>query len=191
MIDQGTDSLSRGIWMSTLHTTMDERTMLSAIFAPTIFDASLMQLIRKFLPDAPPTYNYYHWQSPWVESDCFGRLTVWCPPPELGRQVITFILNMWIEQPHTTSALIILPRTCAASYLGLSKYLRHVGTISPLNTSLKFPPILPIPIEVLYLAPHTPCLVPSPSMVSPSHPKAKWHQTQAETMRRLPPVPIE
>ena len=191
MIDQGTDSLSRGIWMSTLHTTMDERTMLSAIFAPTIFDASLMQLIRKFLPDAPPTYNYYHWRSPLVESDCFWRLAVWCPPPELGLQVITFILNMWIEQPCTTSALIILPQTYAASYLGLSKYLRHVGTISPLDTSLKFPPILPIPIKVLYLAPHTPCLVPSPSMVSPSHPEAKWHQTQAETMRRLPPVPIE
>ena len=190
MIDQGTDSLSREIWMSTLHTTMDERTMLSAIFAPTIFDASLMQLICKFLPDASSTYNYYHWRSPWVESDCFGRLTVWCPPPELCCQVITFILNMWIEQPHTTSALIILPRTCAASYLGLSKYLRHVGTISPLNTSLKFPPILPISIEVLYLAPCTPCLVSSSRLVPLSYPNSKWHQTQAETMHQLLPVPI-
>ena len=148
MITQGTDLFNWGIWMSNLQTIMDERTMLAAIFAPTTFNVSPMKLILKFLHDAPPTYIYYRQRSPWVKRDCFWHLTVWCPPHELCCQVITFIFNMWIEQFHTTSVLIILSQTCATSYLDLSKYLRHVGTISPLETSLKFPPILAIPIKV-------------------------------------------
>ena len=190
MITQGTDSLSRGIWISNLHELMTERSMLAAIFAPTTFDLSLMYLIQDYLPSALPPFFYHDWKHPWDEELCFGRLTVWCPPPELGRQVITFLLNMWVEQPRTTSALIILPRTCSASYRGLSKYIWHVGTINPRDTLLHFPPLLPIPIEVLYLPPHTPCLSSSFRLDTPAHPNSKWHKAQAEKMRWLPPVHI-
>ena len=190
MITQGTDSLSRGIWISNLHELMTERSMLAVIFAPTTFDLSLMYLIQDYLPSALPPFFYHDWRHPWDEELCFGCLTVWCPPPELGRQVITFLLNMWVEQPRTTSALIILPRTCSASYRGLSKYIWHVGTIDPRDTSLRFPPILPIPIEVLYLPPHTPCLSSSFRLDTPAHPNSRWHKAQAEKMRWLPPVSI-
>ena len=60
IITQGTDSLSQGIWMSILHTIMDKRTMLLAIFAPTTFDVSFITLICKFLPEATSTCTYYN-----------------------------------------------------------------------------------------------------------------------------------
>ena len=177
--------------MSNLHSFMNEQCMLAAIFAPTNFHPSLMDLIQGFLPpEAVSHWSYYDWRLPWSEQHCFRQVTVWCPPPELGRQVITFLLNMWVEQPATTSAVIIIPRTCSASYLGLSKYIRHIGTIKPAETRLFYPPVLPIPIEVLYLAPHISSLSPNTRMESSTGPDAKWHQAQAATVRGLPPVSI-
>ena len=123
MIEQGTDGLSRGIWMSALHNFMDERALLSAIFAPVIFSYSLLLLISNYVDIDVNNCIYYDWNSQWIEQYCFHRTTVWTPPPELGRQVITFLLNMWIKQTYSTSALIILPRTCAASYQSLSRYI--------------------------------------------------------------------
>ena len=162
MIDQGTDNLSRGIWMSSLHSYMDERALLAAIFAPVTFDWSLLQLISSYVDIDLSNCIYYDWNSEWKERLCFHQTTVWAPPPKLGRQVITFLLNMWIEQLYSTAALIILPRTCGASYRGLSRYIQHKGTIYPSKTLLLYPPILPIPIEVFYIAPHTASL-PSPT----------------------------
>ena len=190
MITQGTDSLSKRMWISNLHRLMTERSMLAAVFAPTTFDLSLMCLIQHHLPSALPPFFYNDLGHPWDEELCFDRLTVWCPPPVLGRQVITFLLNMWVERPRTLSALIILPRTCSASYRGLSKYIWHVGTINPRDTLLCFQPILPIPIEVLYLPPHTPFLSSSFRLNTPAHPNSKWHKAQAEKMHWLPPVHI-
>ena len=192
MIDQGTDGLSRGVWMSKLHSFTNEQDMLSAIFAPTSFDPSLLDLIYTAAPDLwiSPDAFYYDWRLPWDAASCFNCTTIWCPPPELARQVITFLLNTWVERPYTTSALLIIPRTCSASYRGLSKFVSHVGTIYPQKTDLIKPPALPIPIEVFYIAPHSPTL---PKLTPPrrfSHPDLEWHQQAAEEMRRLPPVTI-
>ena len=166
--------------------------MLAAIFAPTSFDPSLLDLIYTAAPDLliSPDAFYYDWRLPWDATSCFDCTTIWCPPPELARQVITFLLNTWVERPYTTSALLIIPRTCSASYRGLSKFVSHVGTIYPQKTDLLRPPALPIPIEVFYISPHSPTL---PKITPPrrfSHPDLEWHQQAAEEMRRLPPVTI-
>ena len=192
MIQQGTDGLSRGIWISNLHPTIDERTLLHAIFSPVVFHPSLLYLAQDLLSSLDLSYwMYYDWRERWREVWCFDRLTIWCPPPELGRQVITFLLNMWIEQPYTTSALVFLPRTCSASYSGLSKYIRRIGTIYPSKTALVFPPLLPIPIEVFYLAPHIPVLPPVRFRPPFSSPKLLQHRREAEEMRGLPPTPLD
>ena len=190
MIDQGSDGLSRGIWVSTLHNFMDERALLSVIFAPVIFSYSLLLLISNYVDIDVNNCIYYEWNSKWIEQYCFHRTTVWAPPPELGRQVITFLLNMWIKQPYSTSALIILPRTCAASYRSLSRYIQHVGTIYPSKTLLEYPPTLPIPIEVFYIATHTATLPSPTSSQILSHSNPYWHRQEAEAMRRLSPTII-
>ena len=166
--------------------------MLQAIFAPVSFHTSLLDLILQDLPTMliSPDWFYYDWQLPWIETYCFNKTTVWCPPPELGRQVITFLLNMWVEQPYTTSAVLILPRTCSANYRGLSKFVHHVGTIYPAKTPLMHHPVLNIPFEVLYIAPHLKVLPNVSSSTRFSHPELVWHQRQAAEMSGLPPITI-
>ena len=190
MIQQGTDGLSRGIWMSTYHSLMDERRLLQAIFDPITFDPPL---VWQFAPcDANSTWKYMNWSIPWDVRKCFDRLMVWCPPPEFARQVLTFLLNTWVERPATTSALIFVPRTCSASRSRLSRFIQRVHTIYPSKTFLRFPPILPIPIEVLYLAPHSRVLSFPPSRLdSTSLPASSWHQDQAALMRGLPPTSLQ
>ena len=192
MIQQGTDNLSRGIWISDLHFRMNEREMLAAIFAPVSFHQSLFWILLNMVPEIDPsTCYYYPWDSHWSEKLCFNCTTIWCPPPELGRQVITFLLNMWVKQPRTTSALVVLPRTCSASYWGLSKYIQHRGTIYPVETPLFPAPVLPIPIEVFFIAPHLPALPLPSSYQSTSHPNAYQHRKEADAMRGLPSVSVE
>ena len=126
----------------------------------------------------------------WIEKAFFDRNTVWCTPPELGRQVITFLLNMWVERPYTTSCLIILPRTFSACYKGLSRFIRQVGIIHPFKNNLERQPVLPIPYEVFYIASNTATLPIVTPTIRFSHPELEWHRAQAETMRGLPPVVI-
>ena len=129
MIQQGTDRLSRGIWMSSLHDFMDENHILQAIFAPLPYDEVL---VYKYLPSASrKNWFYQDWRDPWDQRNCFDRLSVWFPSPEIARQVLTFMLNTWIERPGTTSALFFIPRSCSAVWRGLSRFIQHLGTIKP------------------------------------------------------------
>ena len=51
-------------------------------------------------------------------------------------------------------------------------------------------PILDIPFEVLYIAPHIKVLPNASSSPRFSHPELVWHQRQAAEMRGLPPITI-
>jgi hypothetical protein len=52
----------------------------------------------------------------------FDRLTVWFPPPEIARQVLTFVFECWAEKPLTTSGLFFIPQRSVpfgVAYLGI------------------------------------------------------------------------
>ena len=193
MIQQGTDGLSRGIWMSSLHAFLDQSAILTAVFAPLPFDEIL---VYKFLPrEFRSSWFHQEWQKPWNAQLCFHHLSVWFPPPELARQSLTFMLNTWIEQPATTACLFFIPRSCSAAWRGLSRFILHIGTITPGlkegQTRLRRPPLLPIPIEVLYMPPHTRALKLSSRLdTSPNPLYSKWHQEQAALMRGVSPSPL-
>ena len=118
---------------------------------------------------------------------CFDRLTVWFPPPELARQLLSFLLETWVERPLTTSALIFVPRVVAAFWFGLSRHLIELPTIYPHVQPLRFAPVLPIPVVVLYLPPFVCSLSPPHRMERPTLPSDhQWHRQQAAQMRGLP-----
>ena len=193
MIQQGTDGLSRGIWMSSLHAFLDQSAILTAVFAPLPFDEIL---VYKFLPrEFRSSWFHQELQQPWNAQLCFHRLSVWFPPLELARQSLTFMLNTWIEQPATTACLFFIPRSCSAAWRGLSRFILHIGTINPGlkegQTRLRRPPLLPIPIEVLYMPPHTRALKPSSRLDPAPNPLySRWHQEQAARMRGVSPSPL-
>jgi hypothetical protein len=191
MIDQGTDGLSRGIWMSALQGLADSERLTQAVFEPLCFDPLLVEsYIVSY--DLAPSYTHCAWNSVWDATKCFDRLSVWFPPPEIARQVLIFMLETWAEKPLTTSSLFFIPRTVPAFWWGLSRHLIELPTIYPHLTPLRYQPLLPIPIVVLYLPPHERFLSTKDRLAWTAVPaNAFWHRQQAALLRRLPPRPID
>lgn len=194
MIQQGTDGLSRGIWMTSLQGLEDSRRLTQAVFDPVPYDPDLIIPYLQNLHDRGypcSNWRYCDWQQPWNPSRLFDRLSVWFPPPEVARQVITFVLETWVEKPATTSALFFIPRTVPAFWRGLSRHLIELDTIFPHLVPLRLPPLLPIPIIVLYLPAHQRSLPTRDRLAfAPLPPGAHWHREQAAQLRGLPPEPL-
>jgi hypothetical protein len=175
MILEGTDALSRGIWMSPLHGLPDAQELTQSIFDPLPFDRHLVDayVVAHGLAHC---YHHYHCNQVWDASTCFGRMTVWFPPPELAHQVLVFMLETWAEQPLTTSALFFVPRAVPAFWWGLSRYLVGLPMIYPHKTPLLVLPKLPIPICALYLPPPT-CVLSQLNRLD--QPAVAWVATKA------------
>jgi hypothetical protein len=123
MIQQGADALSRGIWISPLQGLMDPRRITQAVFDPLPFDACLAQYYVDEFPamhHMDRVWKYCKWNCMWDAKLVFDRLTVWFAPPELARQVLTFVLESWAERPLTTSGLFFIPGLLARHFLALS-----------------------------------------------------------------------
>ncbi len=198
IIQEGTDGLSRGVWITPLQETIPRHILMPAIFSPTPFDPRIVetylsvhvrayhQEVRTPMPNQFPRWHGRRWDTPWDAEGCFNRMTIWFPPPEVARAVISFILNCQVEVPLTTSALFFIPRVLAATWRGLSRKLVELQPIDPITADLAFPPTLPIPVTVLYLPEHTRRTPTRNRLDRPPVPRgARWHQEQADQMRRV------
>ena len=185
MIQQGTDGLSRGVWVSPYHDPVHHRALNAAVFAPLQPDPDrVLYVTSRFSIPGPWKIHSY--------LECYGKglfdhLSVVFPPPEGARQCIIALLEAWVERPYTTSALLFVPRVVPGFWSGLSRHLVELLEIRPKDFPMNFPPVLPIPFIVLYLAPHTRC---SPSvdrrLVVPPYIKgARLHQRLADDVRGL------
>jgi hypothetical protein len=125
MIQEGTDGLSRGLWMTPLQDTIPRDILMPSIFAPLAFDPELVgryvhhhlplfhESENMLLPPGHPHWEGRRWDSRWEARDCFGRLTVWFPQPEVAQGVLSFLLNCQVEVPLTTAALVFIPQVMA------------------------------------------------------------------------------
>ena len=191
MIVQGSDALSRGVWITPFQETMDQCTLTAAVFAPLAPDRALVDYCIG-LYNLPVDYIVQPWDSEWLASPLLDKMSVWFPPPELARQSIAFMLAAWVQRPRTTSALFFVPRIVPAFWFGLSRHIKELQMLHPRDFPLQLQPVLPIPIIVLYLAPHIPSIPSKHSRMVPSSTVrgARWHRQQAELLRGLPSVTI-
>jgi hypothetical protein len=197
MITQGTDGLSRGVWMTPLQELDDPHALTRSIFDPLPFDPALVDHYIDQLPflglrQPLSRWQYQDWSQTWDAEAFFNVCTVWFPPPEVARQAITFSLEAWSERPLTTSFIFFVPRVVPAFWYGLSRHVHELGTIYPHKTPLRYPPRVCIPVIVLYIAPHERSLPTKDRLARTALPSnAKWHQRQATSVRGLQPVPIQ
>lgn len=194
MIHQGTDGLSRGVWSTVLHELPDQSQLTASVFEPLQPDEVLVNALVHHL--GLGLWRYQPWDAVWDARDLFGCLSVWFPPPEVARQAITFMLEAWVEQPLDTSAIFIVPRVIPAFWHGLSRYIQELPLLRPDDPWLPMshPPRLPIPVVILYLAPHVRSLSPPRSrrmepFTDPG--TVRWHTEQAERLRGLPPRSLD
>ena len=198
MIQEGTDGLSRGIWINPWHDSVTREELLCHIFAPLppnefLINTYVHQHLLDWhsaapgylLPKGWPAWSLQAWDTPPHLLDLRGRFTVWFPPPELARQTIINMLEAFVEAPLTTSALFFIPRILPGCWKGLSKCLHELQPIYPHLTPLFPGPLLPIPVTVLYLPRHHRTCQPRNVDPSPPPPGARWHQAQAQQMRGM------
>ena len=167
---------------------MDQRTITAAVFAPLTADHNLILSYIHWY-QLPSEYHLQPWDAEWNASLLLNKLSIWFPPPELARQAITFMLAAWVQCPATTSALFFVPRVIPGFWFGLSRHIQELEPTKPLEFALVQQPLLPIPVIVLHLAPHIRTLSSFQRRLDAStRPKGfKWHRTQAEYLRELPP----
>jgi hypothetical protein len=129
-IGQGTDGLSHGVWVSPFHDIYDQHLLSHSIFAPYPFDATLVQVCLDHLSVTCPWFHH-PWDAFWDASSCFHQLTVWFPPPELARQILTL----------TTSFLFVVPRVVPAFWHSLSRHLQELPLLQPSDPWTPSPPL--------------------------------------------------
>lgn len=190
MIVQGTDGISRGVWLSPLHKRQSSVSLVQSLFAPVTFMPSLIEWARLANPasqDLDKTWTHWRWDQQWDARHLFGRFSVWTPPPEMASQTISFVLQTWVEQPSTTSALFFIPRILQREWRSLSRHIEELTPLSP-ATYQDRPTVHLLPVTVLYLPTFVPSLRLDPSRMDRiAVPKnAKWHRQQAELLRGLP-----
>lgn len=189
LITQGTDGLSRGVWMSVLQNVMDSSRLTQAIFEP-LDPANVWDYLGSSDLRSHP-WIYRDWNQNWTADLCFHQFTVWCPPPELAQPLLTFLLNSWVECPYSSAVLLFIPRVLEGSWRHLSRYVIETDVIYPHKTQLLRPPALPIPIVVLLIPTHVRSLSPR-RLDKASNSAPAWHTAQAALMRRLPErIPTE
>ena len=100
-------------------------------------------------------WRHQPWNTVWEAKAMLGHINVWYLPPEIARQAITFTLETWVEHPSTTGALFVVPRVVPAFWHGLSRHIQELPLLQPLDpwAPLQYPPLLPIPLVILYLPP--------------------------------------
>ena len=170
------------------------RALTAAIFAPLAYESALIsQYVARH--SLPPTWTFIPWASAWTADSVLHHFTVWLPPPELARQVLSTVLETWVESPMDTSALFFIPHILQGQWKGLSRHLVELDAVYPFLLPLTQQPLLPIPIVVLSL----PCFhrfLPVPSspsrlVTSASPSDIAWHKQQAAYLRGLPSTCVE
>ena len=186
MIQQGTDGLSRGIWSSPLHGEVDQGSFTAALFAPAPLEWGQVRHFAARLGLAHKQWVHSPWSDPLMDGDLLHRFTVHCPPPELARQTIVFLLEAWVESPTDTGALIFVPRVVPAFWHGLSRHLTELAVVpAPAYSDLC---ATNIPVVALALTPFFRPDHRNPVGVD-SHqcpqPRQRMHKQLADEMRGL------
>ena len=196
MICQGTDGISRGVWLSPLHAHRSSASLMTDLFAPVSFSPRLIASVRDTDPEYSAaldvSWTHWRWDEPWIGQLLFGRLSVWTPPPEMASQTISFVLQTWIEQPYTTSALFFIPRILQREWRKLSRHIIELTPILPTATPTQGQAQAHLlPITVLFLPKFIPLLSSYQHRVDRSSlsKNARWHREQADVLRGLQSEP--
>ena len=182
LIRQGTDGLSRGVWISALQERLPSRELLSQALAPVRFSPGWiewLQAVYHIHHLSPHPYQGSH--VPWSSSHVRGRHTIWTPRPEVASQTISFVLKAWIERPHDSSAVFVVPRVLTRDWQHLSRHIVTLGVLSPHDC-----PFIHhlLPVVVLFLSPFI-CRLPTPRLDSYPISHSFEALREAELLRRL------
>ena len=182
MIGQGTDGLSRGMWLAQERR---EWGINQTLFEAVPYTASLGLWAATELGYQGCWPLHLHFPDVQDISVVTGRLTLWTPPPETVRQVITSYLKRWVQTPFDSCAIFLVPRILQRHWGRITRYVEERGVY---QGELLPDPICfssHLPFVVLHIPCHRPTLRENRMGKSPKASPKGWHQQQAEQVRGL------
>ena len=182
MIDQGTDGLSRGLWLAPerRHEGINQ-----TLFEPVPYSTSLGLWAAEQLGYQGTWPTHLDFSQVFDIRVVSGRLTIWTPPPECCRQLLAAYIHRWVQTPFNTCAIILVPRIIQRDWGRVARYVEERGVFisETLPASCRF--VSNLPFVLLHIPRHRPVLR-RDRMAMPAKAKPpKWHERQAEEVRGL------
>lgn len=190
LIQQGTDGLSRGVWMSYHNWDRTPENITNGIFSavqPTT--AQWNGLLH--LAGAPQSTPIWPSHQPPQPDQILHRWTAFHPSPETARQAIIFFIETWVESPYDTGGVFIIPRVLTASWHFISKHVQEIAVLAP--EDVYHPTGLPIPSVLLVVSPFRASLSDSTTTMDRHRGSAqirRLHKELATQVRALPPSTV-
>jgi hypothetical protein len=187
IITEGTDGLSRGIWILSLHNKPNRCELLAEIFAPVPFTPDLGKWVMNVM-SFPPCTPWYHrsWDREWQPDDILDTLTIWAPPPEVASQLIYALLQLYIERPLMTAMIILLPRVLQKRWSRASRCVFECGCYPRNTLPCLQHSALTIPVVVLYIPFHVRSLQPPRMNSPPLTTLQRTYRQHAASVRGMP-----
>lgn len=127
IIQQGSDDLSRGLWLSTRRNHIPIQRLLPALFDSVQLHPDWETALHALLPFTKhERLTHIDWAADWTADSILDRCTVWTPPPEMAQQALFRLLKLWTERPLTTSAVILIPRVLQQRWQRMSRHLHQL-----------------------------------------------------------------
>jgi hypothetical protein len=182
MIDQGTDGLSRGLWLA------PERRVdgiNQRLFDAVPYTAALGKWVRRTLGLPIQTLSHQDYEDPTAMNHIYNRITIWTPPPECARQVIAAYLRKWVQAPENAHGIFLIPRILQRQWGRVARYVLEVGIFltGSLPDYCRFDSHLPF--VLLHIPPHRLTLRRDRMELPPRTQPQGWHKHQAEAVRGL------
>lgn len=187
MIRQGTDGLSRGLWVTPLHDTSVNYT--AALFRPAPLSTALICWALQELVSYQPSYPslLLHDFSSWSGSSLLHQHCLWSLSPTFARQGFLAAVFAWIETSTTASHIFIVPRVMQRDFGRVNKHIVFIGQFHTVPVPTDFDPL--VPFLLFYLPPFSRVLpqtnitdgMDSPTLTSRPH----WVDAQMAELRGL------
>ena len=183
MIEEGSDGLSRDLWISPSRTTLLSRDHIRHLFCSAPHGPQVKLWIQKVI-GITQDINHVNYLRPLHYKKVINKTTLFTPPPHVTRQILNTVLCYWVEAPLTTSAIFFLPNVYQHDWGRVNKYITHVGTYHPRD--LPFTSLLSyqVPLTLLFLPPFIPCTTHRVDSLA-ERTSNDWHARQAKYVRGL------
>jgi hypothetical protein len=143
MIEEGTNGLSRGLWL--LPHRLHRSSLCEAVRAlsPVPSSSTLCHWVLEFVGlDSRTPFSLHSTSSAWTFASICGQLSLWFPTPEVARLALVRFLEIWVETAIMTSGLFLIPRIMQRDWGHLSKHVFEMGTIYPTRRQLPRAPLV-------------------------------------------------
>ena len=132
MILEGSDGLSRGLWISPCRGGTLSSEYVPSIFRPAPHNAQVAESIA-LVSGSHQVPKWVNHLRPLHHKIIVNKCTFFTPPPQVARQIMNDALSYWVEVPRTTSIFFLIPRVLQHEWGRVNRHMITVGIFDPVD----------------------------------------------------------